>query len=257
MNRAAFFEAVRSPLFAGKLSASQVSGMEAILDEAGSRGTRLEWLAYMLATTFLETARTMQPIKEYGGKTYFTKMYDIKGSRPAKARELGNLTPGDGARYPGRGFVQLTGRTNYERAGRKIGVDLVTNPDAAMIPTNATKIMFVGMEEGWFTGKNLADYIKDGKTDYYGARRIINGKDKAAEIATYAKAFEAALRAAGYDGKPYIPVRDEKPVAPPNLPAQEPDRDAPAKLERKPTTGNWLAGIFAKIIEALLKGGKK
>lgn len=257
MNRTAFFKAVRSSLFAGKISASQVEGMEAILDEAGSRGTRLEWLAYMLATTFLETARTMQPIKEYGGKAYFTKMYDINGSRPAKARELGNLTPGDGARYPGRGFVQLTGRTNYERAGRKIGVDLVANPDAAMVPANAAKIMFVGMEEGWFTGKKLADYIGDGKADYYGARRIINGKDRAAEIATYAKQFETALRAAGYDGKPYLPARDEKPVAPANHPVQEPARDAPAKLERKPTLGNWLADLLAAILKAFTKGGSK
>jgi putative chitinase len=257
MNRAAFFEAVRSPLFAGKLSASQVSGMEAILDEAGSRGTRLEWLAYMLATTLLETARTMQPIKEYGGKAYFTKMYDINGSRPAKARELGNLSPGDGARYPGRGYVQLTGLSNYARASRKIGVDLVTNPDAAMVPANAAKIMFVGMEEGWFTGKKLSDYINGGKADYYGARGIINGKDRAAEIATYAKQFEAALRASGYDGKPYIPVRDEKPATPPKIPVQEPVRDAPATLERKPTLSNWLAELLAAILKAFTKGGSK
>jgi hypothetical protein len=117
--------------------------------------------------------------------------------------------------------------------------------------------MFVGMEEGWFTGKKLSDYINGGKADYYGARGIINGKDRAAEIATYAKAFEAALRAAGYDGKPYIPVRDEKPSTPPSLPVQEPVRDAPAMLDRKPTLGNWLADILAAILKAFTKGGSK
>jgi len=257
MDRTAFFKEVRSSLFAGKLSASQVEGTEAILDEAGMRGTRLEWLAYMLATAFHETARSMQPIKEFGGKDYFTRMYDIKGSRPAKARELGNLSPGDGAKFAGRGYVQLTGRSNYSRAGEKIGVDLIAKPDAAMVPSNAAKIMFVGMEDGWFTKKKLADYLKAGKPDYYGARRIINGLDRAADIAAYAKQFEAALRAAGYDGKPYIPVRDEKPSTPPSLPVQEPVRDAPATLERKPTLGSWLAELLAAILKAFTKGGSK
>lgn len=258
MDRAKFFAAVRGPLFAGGMSTAQVSGTEAILNEAERRGTPLTHLAYMLATAFHETARSMQPIKEFGGKDYFTRMYDIKGSRPAKARELGNLSPGDGTKFAGRGYVQLTGRSNYSRAGEKIDVDLIAKPDAAMVPSNAAKIMFVGMEEGWFTKKNLADYLKAGKPDYYGARRIINGLDRAADIAAYAKQFEAALRSAGYDGKPYIPARDEKP----STPAPVPDRegsvnhsklDKPATVERK---ADWLTVIINALV-ALLKGGSK
>src|SRR3546814_6075636 len=63
-------------------------------------------------------------------------MYDIRGDRPAKARELGNLTPGDGAKYAGRGYVQLTGKSNYVKATAKLRemgftVDLVAEPDRA------------------------------------------------------------------------------------------------------------------------------
>jgi len=50
-----------------------------------------------------ETASTMQPIKEIGNAAYFKRMYDIEGARPAKARELGNIHPGDGAKFCGMG----------------------------------------------------------------------------------------------------------------------------------------------------------
>ena len=53
--------------------------------------------------------------------------------------------------------------------------------------------MIYGMREGWFTTKKLSDYIKNGKADYVGARRIINGTDEARKIAGYAEIFEKAL----------------------------------------------------------------
>lgn len=261
MDRAAFFRAVRSSLFAGKLSASQVAGIEAILDEAGMRGTRLEWLAYMLATAYHETAHTMQPVRETLASTD-DKAIRILDRSFAAGKLPWVKTPywrkdKDGKSWLGRGLPQLTHKRNYEVMSPIIGVDLVEDPNRAMEPRVAVKIMFEGMERGSFTGKKLADYIATGKTDYYNARRIINGVESAAKVATHAKQFEAALRAAGYDGKPYIPARDVKQASPAPLPAQEPDRDAPATLERKPTAGNWLADIFAKILEALLKGGAK
>lgn len=261
MNRAAFFKAVRSPLFAGKLSASQVSGMEAILDEAGSRGTRLEWLAYMLATAFHETAHTMQPVRETLSSTD-DKAIRILDRSFASGKLSWVKTPywrndADGKSWLGRGLVQLTHKRNYQIMSPIVGVDLVANPNKAMETRVAVKIMFEGMERGSFTAHKLSAHIDDQKTDYYNARRIINGVESAAKVATYAKQFEAALRTAGYDGKPYIPVRDEKPTTPPSLPVQEPDRDAPATLERKPTLGNWLADLLAAILKAFTKGGSK
>jgi predicted chitinase len=70
---------------------------------------------------------------------YFLKKYD-KQYAPRIARILGNTEPGDGERYYGRGFIQLTGRYNYTRAGRVLGIDLVNNPDLASDPKIAAQI---------------------------------------------------------------------------------------------------------------------
>ena len=197
----AFFDALRASKALGPtLSESEVNGCEAIL--AACKGWPASWTAYALATAVVETAGTMQPIKEIGGAAYFRRMYDIEGNRPAKARELGNLTPGDGARYAGRGYVQLTGRRNYGKAAAALGHPLVANPDLAMRPDIAAQIMVQGMEGGWFTGKSLATYLPASGpatlAQFKEARRIINGQDRATEIAGYALEFQKALKAGGW-----------------------------------------------------------
>lgn len=195
----AFFNAVRNTKALGpSLTTDEVSGCEAIL--AACSGFPVSWAAYCLATPVVETAGTMQPIKEMGGAAYFRRMYDIEGERPAKAKELGNLTPGDGARYCGRGYVQLTGRANYAKAEAALGVPLVADPDLALNPDIASKIMRRGMQEGWFTGKSLSTYLPRVADihNFTNARRIINGQDRAVEIAGYALEFQAALQAGGW-----------------------------------------------------------
>lgn len=191
--RKTFYDRVR-PMFGGSMSAEQVQGMGFILDAwEHSKLTKLPYLAYILATAKHETAHTMQPIHERGGRGYLSK-YDT--GRLAKA--LGN-TPqadGDGILYCGRGFVQLTGRRNYERASNELGVDFLNHPDLAMHPDYAAQITIKGMTEGWFTGKKLSNYL-DGETlDFVHARRIINGMDKADLIAGYARDFYGAVIAA-------------------------------------------------------------
>lgn len=196
MNRDVFFKEAK-PLF-GSYSQSQVDGISALLDAFEYEGVAdKKYQAYMLATTFHETDRTMQPIKELGGRSYFMKMYDVSGSRPKMARDNGNVNVGDGAKYYGRGFVQLTWHNNYLRAGRKLGIDLVGSPDLALQPDVAAKILCAGMIEGWFTGKRLVDYLGGMRTDWVNARRIINGTDKAEPIARYAlKFYDALIKAA-------------------------------------------------------------
>lgn len=195
INRRFFFDSVRNHPFGGKLTVRQVEGLTAILDvwEGLPRPHDDRWLAYMLATAFHETATSMQPIQEFGGKAYFTRMYDPKGARPTLARRMGNTDPGDGARYCGRGYVQLTWKNNYAAMSKVCGVDLVTAPERAQEADIACKVMFHGMVHGSFTGKKLADYFHGETSDWVRARKIINGMDCAALIANYAKAFYSAI----------------------------------------------------------------
>jgi len=55
-------------------------------------------------------------------------------------KDLGNIYPGDGRRYKGRGPIQLTGRNNYRAAGRDLGVDLEGNPTLAATPAWGFKV---------------------------------------------------------------------------------------------------------------------
>jgi len=183
MNRVKFYEVVRAKY--GPLNQKQVDGFNLILNEAEKRKTRWDNLAYILATVWHETAFTMQPIKEYGGEKYLkSKKY-----------------------YPyyGRGYVQLTWDYNYKKAGDYFKMDFVKNPDLVMNPIYAIPILFVGMEEGWFTTKKMNDYLdgvdEDDKEDlreFSNARRVVNGTDKQVEIGQHALVFERALKAAGY-----------------------------------------------------------
>lgn len=198
----AFFDGVRKPLFKGRMGQSQVDGMKMTIDEWFKRPDLSDerWLAYMLATAWLETDRTMQAIMEYGDRAYFTRMYDIKGARPDKARELGNTRAGDGAKFAGRGKPMITGRANYAKAteyvGRHIGIDFEEKPSAVLQGNHSDLLMFSGMIKGWFTGKKLSDYFDGDLEDPIGARRIVNGTDRAEEIADAYEDFLTALDSA-------------------------------------------------------------
>lgn len=184
-NPAAFFASAKT--LTGSLSQTQVDGFNTLL-KAMERWP-VSWVAYGLSTVFHETAKTMQPIKEMGGPAYFKRLYDIEGDNPALAKRLGNVNPGDGVRFAGRGYVQITGRSNYTKYG------IADEPEKALDPACAANIMIDGMERGAFTGKGLKDYLPG---DYVNARRIINGTDKAHQLAGYANVFESALQAGGW-----------------------------------------------------------
>jgi putative peptidoglycan binding protein/glycosyl hydrolase family 19 (putative chitinase) len=96
------------------------------------------------------------------------------------------MDAGRGKKYPpyyGRGLVQLTWYYNYKKMSSKVGVDLYNNPDLALELNYAIPIMFIGMKEGFFTGKKFADYFNPAKENWVNARRIINGTDRANTIA--------------------------------------------------------------------------
>lgn len=195
MTIAQFFAAMRAAPAGGRLTAAQVEGTEAILHAWRDAGcSDRAQLAYMLATAWHETAATMQPVAERGGDAYKARLYDVTGSNPDRARRMGNDRPGDGVRYAGRGYVQLTWKNNYTLAGEKLGIDLVADPDLALQSPIAARILVAGMLEGWFTGRPLDRYVAGERIDYVGARRVVNGTDRAVLIAGYADAFSAAAR---------------------------------------------------------------
>jgi putative chitinase len=194
LDHTAFFNGYRAAY--GALGQGQVNGLESLLaqieldpDLADPR-----WAAYMLATVKHECADTYQPVVERGARSYFDK-YE---SGTNLGKQLGNTNPGDGYLFRGRGYVQITGRANYQSMTGKLRLsgndDLVQHPDSALEPGVAYRIMSYGMRKGSFTGKKLADYITAGGTDYLQARRIINGLDRADTIKGYAVAFESILR---------------------------------------------------------------
>jgi hypothetical protein len=184
-DRSLFFNSVRSSLFSGSLSQTQVDGMNYMLDvfESDYNWPDLRWLAYAFATAYHETAFTMQPIKEYGSQSYLQ-------SKPYYP-------------YYGRGYVQLTWEDNYRKMGTKLGVNLLgDNKDRALEPSIAAEVMYAGMRDGDFTSKKLADYFSSTTNDPVGARRIINGTDRAQTIAGYHDKFLKALTDAKVDGTP-------------------------------------------------------
>jgi predicted chitinase len=114
-----------------------------------------------LATIAVETAWKFMPIREFGNTTYFTKHYENRA-------DLGNTHPGDGALYCGRGFVQITGRKNYDRYGKLLGVDLVGNPDLALTPQVAADIL-----SDYFWTHKISTVAAAG--DWTHVRRLVNG----------------------------------------------------------------------------------
>jgi predicted chitinase len=113
------------------------------------------------ATIGVETAHTFAPIKEFGNTAYFTKHYENRA-------DLGNTQPGDGAKFCGRGFVQITGRSNYENYGRKTNADLVTHPELALEPLVSAHILALFFKEhGVDKAANAGDWKQ--------VRRRVNG----------------------------------------------------------------------------------
>lgn len=203
-NPKAFFDRLRAlDLLGPVLTQAELAGCEAIIDGARQAGWSAADLAYGLATAWHETAHTMQPVKEFGGPEYLRRNYDVTGRRPQMATSMGNTTPGDGVRYAGRGFVQLTWKVNYARAGAKLNLPLVGNPDLAMELRHAGAIMAWGMAQGWFTGRKLRTFLPASgpatRSQFVAARAIINGSDRAAQIAEFAVDFQEAVMAGGWE----------------------------------------------------------
>lgn len=178
-----------SGLFGTALSQTTVDSLNYLVQRCEHFQISYPEAAYVLATAYHETGyiervngknvmnRDMLPIKERGGEAYLrSKRY-----------------------YPhvGMGYVQLTWLSNKIKVGKKIGKDLVTDPNILLDPDIASEIMIKGMVFGWFTGVGFhrkRPVSRYNREQYIKARNIVNGTDKDDEIADYAMVFEKALR---------------------------------------------------------------
>lgn len=138
------------------------------LQEEGLMDKKMVLMA--LATIRAETAG-FEPISEYKSK-YNTSPsghpYDLYDFR----KDLGNKAKGDGDRFKGRGFIQLTGHDNYQNYGKALGLgdELVTNPDRANDPEIAAKLLAKFLKD---RERDIKEALLDGS--FATARRLVNG----------------------------------------------------------------------------------
>lgn len=210
MNRKIFFDELRnSGVFGKGLPSNVVQGVEALLDASMRwKITDPHHAANIMAQSHHETGGQMQPVKE-------TVYAHSKDRNPSDAEVIKRLDTAYAkgqlpwvretywrAGWFGRGFIQLTHLKNYLKLGTAIGVDLVKNRDLALRLDIAADIAVVGMRDGLFTGKKLADYKFPASLtadEPKNPRRIINGKDGTdAKVAKTHIFFYDALVKAGY-----------------------------------------------------------
>ena len=136
------------------------------------------------ATIQVEVGLSWRPIGEFGGRdpiAYFTGLYEGR-------RDLGNTQPGDGARFHGRGLIQITGRANYEAFGKALGLDLVGNPDLAMDRAVSAKILALFFRErGVARAAEAQDWLK--------ARIRVNGVNRKTGLPNGWTAFNGYVHA--------------------------------------------------------------
>ena len=240
-----FFAFARRAPFGNSLTKEQVAGCEAIINAWTGEDDRQ--LAYILATSFHETAGTMAPVRE--GSTRTRRLTDAQARKVVAKYRYGKPDPITGQVYYGRADPQLTWKRNYLKMGAALGLNLVDNPDLILEPVASKRALILGMVDGMFTGKKLSDYFNATKDAPEGARCIVNGTDKASLIAGYHRNFLDSLKAA----RAAVTV----PVQAAAVPASIPDG---ADLSKDKTAiGGMLAGLggiggIAAFAQPILQG---
>lgn len=230
-----FFAYVRRAPFGGRLSKSQVDGLERLLGHWATDGTGDDrHLAYMLATGFHETGGRMHPVRETFATSDAQAIRRLDAAMAAgRLRQVSKPYWREG--WFGRGDVQVTHERNYRIIGRALGIDLLENPGLMLDPDISARAMIVGMREGLFSqGQMFARYFNATTDDPVGARRIVNGADKASLIAGYYRSFLDSIIASRKEAAKSVPA-----VVAPHVPDG-------ADLKKDPVAiGGVLAGAGA------------
>lgn len=208
MHMEVLYNTVRGPLFGKRMTVSQSTGILRLVEAWDKYGYGLDTaLAYILAISYHETGRRMQPVRE----TFATSDKQAI-ARLEAAWKAGKLTwvrtPYWRAGWFGRGDVQLTHEANYKGPLREavldeFGVDIYEDRDQVLRPDISAFILIEGVTKGEttksdFTAHTLETFINENKTDYVNARKTVNPGETGsyAKIAGYAMEFEKGIRAA-------------------------------------------------------------
>jgi putative chitinase len=147
--------------FTGKIEAGALGDTESralLTKEATRQGIKGKELAAFLA----------QCSHESGGFTHLSEIWGPSAAQRTYDGRMGNNNPGDGYRYRGRGYIQLTGKDNYTAASRALGLDLIKNPDQAATPDIGAKTSV------WFWKTNVQPVISNWD-DVAAITRVVNG----------------------------------------------------------------------------------
>lgn len=159
---------------------------EVILKKAAERaGIKGNELAAFLAQCAHETM-DFKYMKEIGGSLDFKK-YDIRFA-PNKAKALGNTKPGDGAKYKGRGYIQLTGKYNYKKAGDALGLPLAEKPELVEKPEVAAKVAV------WYWKNRVQDKVDNFKNVKDVTREINPGLKHLDQRQDKFRTFQVAMK---------------------------------------------------------------
>jgi hypothetical protein len=155
--------------------ANRATSVAALSEAARARQLTRAQIAYVLATAEHESD-SFNTLEEYAS-----------GDRYEGRTDLGNSQPGDGRRFKGRGYVQLTGRRNYASYAAITDLELARLPIILMNwPALSVFVMIDGMLRGTYTGRRLDEFVNSGRQDFFNARQVINGHDRADKIAAQA-----------------------------------------------------------------------
>lgn len=290
MDRAKFFTKLRGSLYIGGVSQSAVATLDAILDETDGKGIPAPHAAYMMATAYHEVGRPLKPIREslnYSVSSLLTNFSRRRISENDAHRlgrktgerivplprqkeianiiyggawgrdNLGNIEPNDGWTYRGGGLPQTTGRANFAKVSKLVGVNLVAAPERIVEIRIAVIALVRCMIEGTYTGKKLSDYNLPAQ--FAAARAIINAdvKKNGGKIAVHAQHFLAALDAGGYSAQRTAPERppviDHVPMPHEELEGDThaPAPTIPAPAPEKPSGYTGIIAIIAIIASAV------
>ena len=165
---------------------AKMSPIDKLKTAAKANGIHGTELAQFLAQCAHESAN-FKNMEEIGSPAYFAKKYDPKHA-PKTARILGNTQVGDGERYKGRGFIQLTGRDNYKRAGAALNLPLEANPDLAARPDVAAVVAV------WYWKNRVANKVKNFSNTKQATRAINPAMKGIADRQEKFKQYQVAMR---------------------------------------------------------------